>query len=353
MTVDFTSATHLADMQIPENWAQYIIERSTTTNAFFKSGVVADNTPAFHDLKNAGTTINIPAFKPLDVSDPQIPDDNSDMVVHKIATDKFQARKLGFDQAWSATDLSRELSGADPLGAIGDSIADYWSTIYQKIMLSELTGMFASTSMKDVNQLDVTGDKTDRTFSLRNFNKARFLLGDHYKDLALVVMHSDILRQLQDANIVDPKTGSNTFVINGNGGVPSAITAPDAGDKIKGVEIIVDDSLTKDESGKYNSYLFAKGAISYVELPIQNAVETGRDSLRNHGVDYIINRRRLVMAPQGMSWNDTAFGTDKEFPTLDDLKNGNNWIKKFDNKLIPIVKFTTSDQPIVASAASK
>lgn len=29
MTVDFTNATHLADMQIPENWAQYIIERST------------------------------------------------------------------------------------------------------------------------------------------------------------------------------------------------------------------------------------------------------------------------------------------------------------------------------------
>ena len=349
---DFSNATHLSDMQIPESWASYIIERSTASNAFFQSGVVADNTPALHNLGTSGTTVNIPAFQPLEVADPQVPTDTADLVLNKIKTDKFQARKLGFDQAWSATDLSRELSGADPLGAIGDSIADYWNTIYEKVLLAELTGMFASTSMKGVNQLDVTSTQ-DPTFSLTNFNKARFMLGDRYKDLALVVIHSDILMQLQNANIVDPKTGAtNTFVINGNANVPTSITAPDTGDSIKGVQIVVDDALTKDASGKYNSYLFAKGAVSYVELPVENAVETGREPLINHGVDYLINRRRFVMQPQGISWNDTAFGADKEFPDLTDLANGANWTKKFDNKLIPMVKFTTTDGAIITASTT-
>lgn len=352
MTVDYTQATHLSDMQVPVNWAQYIIERSTASNAFFKSGVVADNTPQLHTLGTGGSVVNIPAYKPLDVADPQIPDDTTDLQLHKIATDLYQARKLGFNQAWSATDLSAELSGSDPLAAIGDSLADYWSSVYEKVLVATLNGVFASSSMKGVNQFDATSGK-DATFSLTNFNEARFMLGDHYKDLALVVIHSDILKALQNANLVDPKTGSsNTFVINGNANVPTAITAPDAGDSIKGVQIVVDDALAKDSSGKYTSYLFAKGAISYAEFPVENAVETGRDALVNQGVDYLINRRRFVMAPQGVSWNETAFGTDKKFPSLTDLANGANWTKKFDNKQIPVVKFVTSADAIAPATAS-
>lgn len=352
--INYSTGTTLADMQIPESWSAYIVEKSTATNAFFKSGVVADNTPAFHNLASAGTLVTIPAYKPLDVVDPQLADDTKDLLLNKIKTDQFQARKLAFNQAWSATDLSQELSGTDPLSTIGNSVADYWSAIYEKIILAELTGMFASSSMKGINQFDATATK-DPTFSLTNFNEARFQLGDHYKDLSLVVIHSDILKQLQNANIIDAKTGMmNTFVINGNTGVPTSITAPDAGDTIKGVQIVVDDALTKDSTGKYNSYLFAKGAISYAELPVDHAVENGRDALTNGGVDYLINRRMFVMAPQGMGWNETNFGVGNKFPSLTDLQDGKNWVRQFDPKMIPLVKFTTSDGAITpVSTGSK
>ncbi|WP_262346039.1 hypothetical protein [Lactiplantibacillus argentoratensis] len=79
--------------------------------------------PQIAALLGAGKVANMPLFKPLADDDPQVPDDTTDLLVNKITTDLAQARKLGFDQAWSATDLSAELSGADPLSAIGDQSA--------------------------------------------------------------------------------------------------------------------------------------------------------------------------------------------------------------------------------------
>ncbi|MBP5818615.1 phage capsid protein, partial [Lactiplantibacillus plantarum] len=155
-------------MQIPENWGAYLAEKSTQNNAFFTSGVV-QNVPQIAALLGAGKVANMPLFKPLADDDPQVPDDTTDLLVNKITTDLAQARKLGFDQAWSATDLSAELSGADPLSAIGDQVSDYWSHVYEKLLLQTLTGVFSSASMKGVNQLDTTTDKIDTTFSLKNF----------------------------------------------------------------------------------------------------------------------------------------------------------------------------------------
>ena len=87
------------------------------------------------------------------------------------------------------------------------------------------------------------------------------------------------------------------------------------------------------------------GAFGWSELPVDRAVETGRDPLRFHGVDYLINRRRFVLAPAGMTWNESAYQADKTtaaFPSLDDLGNAKYWNRVADPKLIPFVKFTTT-----------
>lgn len=348
---DITTATKLADMQIPESWAQYTAQRSVEQDQFFQSGVVAAVPNLANQLAGGGFLVNMPYFKPLADVDPQIPDDSKDIELNTINTAVSQAREYGMDQGWSATDLAAELAGADPLTAISNSVADYWRHINEKILLKTLDGVFASTSMSGVNQFDATdGRRADNTFSLANFNKARFQLGDRYRDLAVVAVHSDILQQLQNANIVDPKTG-NTILINGNQ-LPTQIQAPNPGDTIKGVQIVVDDTLPV-KDGKYTSYLFATGAFGWSELPVNRAVETGRDALRFHGVDYLINRRRFVLAPAGMSWNESAYQADKAaaqataaFPTMDDMGNAKYWTRVADQKLIPFVKFTTTDEAI-------
>ena len=348
---DITTATKLADMQIPESWARYTAQRSVEQDQFFQSGVIRAVPNLASQLAGGGFLVNMPYFKPLADDAPQIPDDTKDIQLHTINTAVSQAREYGMDQGWSATDLSAELAGADPLTAISNSVSDYWRHINEKILLKTLDGVYASDSMKNINQFDATdGRRTDHTFSLANFNAARFQLGDRYRDLAVVAVHSDVLRELQNANIVDQKTG-NTILVNGNQ-LPTQIQAPNPGDTIKGVRIVVDDSLPV-KDGVYTSYLFASGAFGWSELPVDRAVEPGRDPLRFHGVDYLINRRRFVLAPAGMTWNESAYQADKTsakttaaFPSLDDLGNAKYWNRVADPKLIPFVKFTTTADSI-------
>lgn len=348
---DITTATKLADMQIPESWAAYTAQRSVEQDQFYQSGVISAVPTLASQLSGGGFLVNMPYYKPLADVDPQIPDDSKDIQLNTINTAVSQAREYGMDQGWSATDLAGELAGSDPLTAISNSVADYWRHINEKILLKTLDGVFASNTMKNINQLDATDSKhSDHTFSLANFNEARFQLGDRYRDLAVVAVHSDILRQLQDANIVDQKTG-NTILVNGNT-LPTQIQAPNPGDTIKGVRIIVDDTLPV-KNGVYTSYLFATGAFGWSELPANHAVETGRDGLRFHGVDYLINRRRFVLAPTGMSWNESAYQAAKAsasatnaFPTIDDMGNAKYWTRVADPKLIPFVKFTTTADAI-------
>lgn len=354
---DIQTATKLADMQIPESWAAYTAQKSVEQDQFFQSGVIAPRQDLASQLSGGGYLVNMPYYKPLADVDPQIPDDNKDIELHTIETGVSQAREYGMDQGWSATDLSAELAGSDPLTAISNSVSDYWKHINEKILLGTLDGVYSSTSMKNKNQFDATST-SDTTFSLANFNKARFQLGDRFQDLAVVALHSDVLEQLQNANIVDPKTG-NVIMVNGNQ-LPTQIQAPNPGDSIKGVRIIVDDTLPV-KDGVYTSYLFATGAFGWSELPVNNAVATGRDELRFHGVDYLVNRRRFVLAPAGMSWNESAFQADASknnngklapFPAMADMANGKYWTRAADPKLIPFVKFTTTADAIKPSTTT-
>ena len=350
---NITNATKLADMQIPESWAQYTAQQSVEQDQFFQSGVIASVPNLANQLAGGGFLVNMPYFKPLADNDPQIPDDSKDIQLNTIETGLSQARKYGMDQGWSATDLSAELASADPLTAISNSVAEYWRHVNEKILLNTLDGVFASDSMKNANQFNAADNRrNDNTFSLANFNEARFQLGDRYRDLAVVAIHSDILKQLQNANIVDQKTG-NTILINGNQ-LPTQISAPNPGDSIKGVRIVVDDTLPV-KDGVYTSYLFSTGAFGWSELPVNRAVETGREALRFHGTDYLVNRRRFILAPAGMSWNESAFQADAmpnnnnkpvAYPSMADMANGKYWTRVADQKLIPFVKFTTTDEAI-------
>lgn len=350
---DVTTATKLADMQIPEWWAPYTAQRSVEQDQFFQSGVITARPELAAQLSGGGYLVNMPFYKPLADVDPQIPDDNKDIELNTINTSSSQARKFGMDQGWSATDLSAELAGSDPLAAMSNSVSDYWRHINEKILLGTLDGVYSSTSMKNKNQFDATAEgQTDNTFSLSNFNNARFQLGDRFRDLTMVVVHSDILKQLQNANIVDPKTG-NVIMVNGTQ-LPTQISAPNPGDSIKGVKIVVDDTLPV-KNGAYTSYLFSTGAFGWSELPVDRAVETGREALRFHGTDYLVNRRRFILAPAGMSWNESVFQADAmrnnngkpvAYPSMADMANGKYWTRVADEKLIPFVKFTTTDEAI-------
>ena len=158
---DIQKATQLANMQIPEGWAAYQAQQSVEQDQFFQSGVIQAVPSIASAFTGGGKLVNIPMFKPLEDVAPQNIDDTKDITLNTIGTQLAQARLYGFLQAWSATDLSGELSGTDPLGNIGTSVQTYWRHINEKILLGTMDGVYASASIKDKNKYQqVVGGKT-------------------------------------------------------------------------------------------------------------------------------------------------------------------------------------------------
>ena len=156
---DIQKATQLANMQIPEGWAAYQAQQSVEQDQFFQSGVIQAVPSIASAFTGGGKLVNIPMFKPLEDVAPQNIDDTKDITLNTIGTQLAQARLYGFLQAWSATDLSGELSGTDPLGNIGTSVQTYWRHINEKILLGTMDGVYASASMKDKNQFNAADNR--------------------------------------------------------------------------------------------------------------------------------------------------------------------------------------------------
>lgn len=60
---------------------------------------------------------------------------------NKITSNKDVSTTIMRQNAWSATNLSGALAGADPMAAIGNLVADYWVRQYQKELIAILAGV--------------------------------------------------------------------------------------------------------------------------------------------------------------------------------------------------------------------
>jgi hypothetical protein len=99
--------------------------------------------------------------------------------------------------------------------------------------------------------------------------------------------------------------------------------------------LLVDDNMPK-SAGVYTTYIFGNGSIGFAQAPAKNPVEAGREALQGGGLDYIVNRRHVVMHPRGIKWIGTPAGPT---PTNTELATNTNWTRVWENKNVKIVKF--------------
>lgn len=118
--------TYLKDMIIPENFASYVAERATETNAFWRSGIVANNPQLAELLAQGGKTIIMPFVKPLS-GDSEIPSEDDDMAINNITTSTDTARRQLRVKAFGENQLASLLSGDDVMDRIAEAFGDYWS----------------------------------------------------------------------------------------------------------------------------------------------------------------------------------------------------------------------------------
>ena len=311
------AATKIANVIVPDVFNPYVVEKTAELSALFQSGIIRPDAALDTLAKTGGTLLQMPFWTDLTGAD-EVLSDAAALTPQNIAASKDIARLHARGKAWGVNDLAKALSGDDPMAQIGNLVADYWARRFQALLISTLTGTFASPSMSG-NVHDISAVAGADAFTGSTFIDAAHKLGDAESKLTAVMVHSLVFATMRKQNLIE-------FIPNSEGvyNIPTYL----------GKRVIVDDSMPV-TSGVYTTYLFGEGAIGYGEGEAPVPTETDRDSLA--GEEYLINRRHFIMHPRGVKWNEASVAG--EFPTNVECETAANWTRVYSNKNIRIVKF--------------
>lgn len=306
-------STKISDIIVPEVFTDYLNQRTNELSALRQSGVVSSDPVIQARVNGGGQFVNLPFFNDL-TGDDEVLVDSAPLTVNAITAGQDVAVKLFRGKAWGANDLAGWMAGSDPMQAIADRVADYWVRKEQAVLISSLTGVFA-TALAASHVLDVTLAATPLNGDVILDGKQ--LLGDAAGKLTAIAMHSAKYTALQKQNLID-------YMRDEDANTEYAT--------YMGFRVVVDDACPV-AAGNYTSYLFGAGAVANADMAIDNAVETDRDILA--GEDVLVSRRAFIMHPRGIAYGGAAN------PANATLATGANWTKVYEDKSLRIVKLLT------------
>lgn len=336
----------LAEIFIPEVYADIQVNDSVESSAFSQSGVVTTN-PLLQGAANSGTKkIEVPIWNDLDSSsEPNYSTATDDEATpDKVDTDSLNARNSYLNNGWAAADLAREVGKAtpgqgDPMTRIKNRIAAYWTRQFQARVIAVCRGIFNANVAQDSSDMvhsiaaESTGAQGDATkISADAVVEAVFTMGDKFENIVAIAMHSTVYKRLVLQNLIE--------------------TIKDAEGKILytmylGKRVIVDDGLpviAGTTSGfKYLTVLFGTSAIGYGEGTPTKPTEVERKPSGGNGggLETLWDRKTWLIHPQGFDWlENTVSGV--ESPTLADLRLAANWNRILPRKTIPLAFLMTN-----------
>ncbi|SMB95390.1 prophage LambdaCh01,coat protein [Desulfonispora thiosulfatigenes DSM 11270] len=319
-----SSTTKIADVIQPEVFTPYVVNKTMELSELIQSGI-AEHDKEFDALASGpNTLIHMPFWNDL-TGEVEIMDDDGETVPGKITTGQDIARKLAFVKSFGANALAGHLAGDDPMRVIADRFADYWNRTYQKVLLSTLDGVFASTTMKE-KVYDITAELGNKAvLNSHSFLDAQQLMGDAKELLTAIMMHSEVENHLVKQDEIEVIRDSEGNVVMKT---------------YKGKKVIVDDAMAYDPLTKSaEMYLFGRGAIAWGNGSDPKILETEvvRKGLSLAGEDILVNRKLSILHPRGVKFTESSVAG--KFPTLDELENGLNFQRVYEPKKVRIVKF--------------
>ena len=328
------AATTLQDVIVPELFNPYVINRTMELSALVQSGIITNNSEFDALASQAAPTVNMPFFEDLTGESEQVIE-GEDLEENKITSKKDVAVILRRAKMWAATDLAAALAGSDPMAAIGTLVAQFWSRDMQKELVAVLNGIFgtipageshtppAETRLAS-NLLDISAKSGNAAnWSGSAFIDAEQLLGDAKAQLTGICMHSATEAYLKKQNLIETVQPSNDVAFG----------------TYQGKRVIVDDGCPV-SGGVYTTYLFGNGAVALGNgNPVGHVpTETDRAKRKGSGVDYLINRKTMILHPRGVAWQNAEVAKT-EGPSRAEVANPKNWKPVYEPKQIRIVAF--------------
>ncbi|MCF6466352.1 major capsid protein [Clostridium sp. Cult2] len=323
--------TRIADVIVPEVFNPYTVKRTNELSALYQSGIVQPVAELESKLNEGNRYFNMPFWNDLTGEDESLEDTEGwALTPDKITSGQDMATQLFRGKAWSTTDLSKTMSGDDPMAAIGNLVAGYWNRRMQAALIATLKGAFTAIAETHINNI-ATEDGANATdtniISGAAIVDTMSKLGDAHEVLTGIVMHSIVYFNMVKQGLVEDVRDETGRVLY---------------KAYLGKRIIIDDGVPVEAgttSGKkYTTYLFGNGAIGYGEGSPEVPTETDRDTLA--GEDILINRKHFVLHPRGIKFTNNTVA--KVAPTNAELALAANWEKVYEDKDIRMVAMVTN-----------
>lgn len=316
--------------------------------AMVESGAMVEDSVIAGMIQSNGNIYTIPFYNTLDGED-QNYDGQTDITVEEVGGGTQTGVVYGRAKGFFARNFTAELSGADPMGHIVNTISKYWQKRRQKRMIGITDAVFGITGSsgyakkwQDSHILDLSSTTaTARKINETDLNDlATLACGDNKGAFGLAIMHSNVAKTLENLQLLEYRKYTDAS------GIQKRLDIAD----ISGYTVLIDDGVPVADVGgegankdlkKYTTYLFGAGVLRTAKGRVDVPVETVRDAKKNGGQDELITRMRETIHPNGFSFKIPTSGWTQS-PTDTQLFTRANWEIKFDPKSIAMAKLVTN-----------
>jgi len=325
----------LSDILSAELWSNDdFIEAPELKNVLGSGLLVQDSKlQKLVNASEAGSRFELPYIDEPDYTEPESMDDSDDeLTTKKFAWASMMATVGMYSNSYGFTHISEVLNrGTDPALVIRDIIGNYWGRDLQNRIIAGVTGL-SKKAGADLT-LDVADDSTDGadvTLDSAIVIDGTALLGDMQDKFSHIFMHSKVYSDLKKNNLINIVQQS---------------------EKVKPIEfygqyvVIVNDLMPVEEGEnkkKYTTLIAQRGLFAYADKQLNGdmpALEVYRNPLSGKGAgdSKVITRKGFTLHPIGWSYTKADMN-----PTLTDLRNKDNWSKKFKTKQQKFVAIITN-----------
>lgn len=324
----------------PEVFADYMAEQPTWSNAIIASGILQDDATIMDKIGSEGNVATLPFYKAMDIKDfePYNNDGMTDNVPKEIDGDKQTVMLIQRMMAWKAKDFTKELTGADPLQHVANSINNYYQQVWEAELMNILNTVMKLDAMKNhvmdiaavkptTGSTVVTDDnKISETTMIYAQQKA---LGDAENGFGLAIMHSYILARYKALGLVE------YMKYNDANGLQREVNLP----TINGLVVVTSDRFTtvatEGEPIKYITTIAGRGSmLTARKTNYEEPYYTDYDPETSAGIEKLYTKEGRVLHPNGFDF--AVANVAKESPTKTELGTADNWSLKFNEKNIRI-----------------
>lgn len=317
----------------PEVFSEFMSENPTWNDAIIASGVLAQDNTIMDLIGEKGNVATIPFYTPIDEQDSQAlnNDGETDNTPAEITGKKQTCMLIQRMKAWKAKDFTKELTGADPMTHVANSVAGFYKQVRTRDLMTTVDAVLSLSGMeKHITDLSLTGEgtvgdvnKIDDTTLIFAQQKA---LGDSADKMGLLVLNSYIYAKYKAMGLVD----YNKYTIAN--AVEREVNLPTIGGFIP----LVTDRFTVDTTGTnpvYKTYMLGTGSVLTCDKTnYENPYYTDYDPETSAGIEKLYTKQGYVLHPNGFSINANKIA--KESPTNAELGAKANWSLAFNQKNI-------------------